>query len=209
MSDKQAVFSLAEQRSFDDLSLAEQDLVLQEMSKFDFDELHQNIQKNREFFEAQIVEVNPAVKTNLDQAFRAKHETKKTFWIRHSIPLWQAMAACFLVAIISWAFLQPDTTEKNTETIYVYQTDTIFQDAPIVNEKPQSPPPQVIQKRQKESSIVVKQNQKPSDTVAAMYVANDLERLPKLEDSIIVFRSKTGQSVKDDTLLMNWGGVIF
>jgi len=209
MKDSQSVFFLAEQKSFDALSQREQDLVLQTSSKEEFEELHRSIQASQQFFEARKVNIDPTVKLKLDRAFQTKYATRKTLWIRRSIPLWQAVAACFLVALISWAFLRSDTTKIMTETVYVYQTDTIFKEVPIVNEKPQLQAKEVIQNTQKISPVFVKRNQKPELEAEAISVAYDLEKVPKLEDSIMVFRSRIGQSIKDDTLLTNWGGIVF
>ncbi|MEL6718215.1 MAG: hypothetical protein AAFO82_11325 [Bacteroidota bacterium] len=208
MSDQQSIFFLAENKSFDNLSQSEKDFVLQEMSQAAFEELHQSIQLGRQFFATQEQEISPAVKPRLNTAFRAKYSSQKTLWIQQSIPIWQAAAACSLVAILSWVFLHSDDVKVNTETIYVYQTDTIYQDALIVNQKPQKSVNHPSRKNAK-TTFPVAANQSFQKKAEAVSVMFELERIPKVSDSIVVFQSKKGQSVKDDTLLMNWGGEIF
>ncbi|MEM6697347.1 MAG: hypothetical protein AAF806_08320 [Bacteroidota bacterium] len=209
MNSKQELFTLAEQGLFDALSPEEQSLVLQSMSQEYFDEWHQSIQASQAFFKQQKTEVDYAVKYNLDQAFRMKYAGKRSPWIQRTVPLWQAAAACFLVALLSWAFLDASETEKITETIYIYQTDTIFQDAPIVNESPQEQARSMLKTTPKNFPVISKQKQKPNQQAEVISVNFELERMPKVNDSVVVFQNRMGQSVKDDTLLMNWGGVIF
>lgn len=209
MNEQYDILSLAEQKCFDLLSQKEQNFVLQEMPKLDFDELHQSIQTSQQFFESQKIEVSSMVKPRLDQAFQMKYAREKRFWMQRSIPIWQAVAACFFVALISWAFLNSNAAQTMTETVYVYQTDTIFQDAPIVNESPQQQTPKAITSVPKKFPTIAKHNQKPSKAAAIVSANFEWQQMPKVNDSVVVFQTKMGQSVKDDTLLMNWGGVIF
>ncbi|RFC53763.1 hypothetical protein [Brumimicrobium aurantiacum] len=127
---------LLETKEFEQLSKTEKDFVLQQISEAEYRTQFESLQMMKEEMksEASTIKVDSAIPPNLMAALKNQKEkqqeekqSKIFFLVQSKIPLWSAVAAVFLVFILSTpVFIDKDI--KPSKTGVIASIDTVFVD---------------------------------------------------------------------------------
>ncbi len=120
------IFDLIEQRSFDTLSAADQELVLQYMTQSEYKSMYKTAQLLKQEAPA-LSSVNRAQKDKLMQQFVSRKQPIRPLW-NTPIQVWKA-AAIFLLLGAGWLVHWQTYQRKHIE--YVTQLDTVYLEVPV------------------------------------------------------------------------------
>ncbi|PWH86694.1 hypothetical protein [Brumimicrobium oceani] len=196
---------LMESKSFSELTIEERNFVLSEISEQEFKEKRQLIVQVKEELksEANQLKVNEQTHLNALAALRAKNASKsgliteveetvesqekegKVGFFAFKIPLWTAIAAVFMIFILTTpVFINSEFETKNDTTLAVADTvyiDKIIRDT-IEISMPADTVVKVVYQSMPESEKEVK-NQRNNE-----FIANDFEPIPlenfKIQDDL-------------------------
>lgn len=215
---------MIEEKDFGELTKAEQAFVLSQMSKEEYFSLRQAILGSVLFFKNQSVAPNPSVQENLSTTFQDKYPKLSAFaFLNYSIPLWLFGLSLLGVALLFFIIFKYDkaindaktlnSTNTIQEPIYIYQTDTIYKKIYLptpVKKVQKSKSKKTVEPLKFNDSTSTKSKKTPiKKTENNSPIAYQLEQLPTFDESILSFQPKIGQSVKDDTLMVGFQGVVF
>jgi hypothetical protein len=117
-------------KDFDQLTLAEQELVLSEISRAEYDAQREMIISAQILManEAELLQPNPAIATAAIAALGKKKKGKVFALFTHKVPTWVAVAACVLVFFLFNYSHVFDQTIQNENTALVPTVDTVYVD---------------------------------------------------------------------------------
>lgn len=135
---KNRLTELIEEKSFAELSVEERDFVLSQLSEQEYTEKHQLISdvKKELKSEASELSANDSIRLNALAALRAKQATeipientkKSSGFFAFKIPLWSAVAAVFLIFILSTPVFIDSQFKENRSAELMASVDTVYID---------------------------------------------------------------------------------
>jgi hypothetical protein len=182
------IFDLIEQTPFEQLSTEQQNIVLQHMSKQEYESHYQTaniLRKNKE----DLLQVNPKQKEQLMQAFMNKQQSVKPIW-ETPVQLWKA-AAIFILLGGAWLMHWQSYQHKKVE--YVTQLDTVY----LEKETPVKVYDTVYYKDESEASYVMNKKQNHQRN-------NDVSKHPSKHKGEFAEPIRRGVSAKDDSLIQSF-----
>ena len=132
--DKIELSDLLERKNFEDLTLLEKQCVLKEISKNEYLQLRLIAVNSQATFSNAESSLDATIKSNLDNAFKKKYNSKSVSsrFIKSEISLWKAAAAfAFLLFACSVFLTKKFPFSSSTEPQIVFKTDTIFKEIPL------------------------------------------------------------------------------
>ena len=206
---------LIEQKSFNELSKQEKRFVLNDITEQEYKEKYQLIYEvKRELkLEASVLKVNDSIRVSAIEALLLKQKEKKPGvfirFTRFKVPLWTAVAALFLIFILSTPILINTELKNDTKNNLLASIDTVYIDK-IIKDTIQiiKPGDTVIQK------VYVSKKDYPSKeegTLKLVEYSNlksdqsqkDLEREMAIGgyiNTIDFYTPKSGKSLSDDRI---------
>jgi hypothetical protein len=130
---------LLAERPFDMLTAAEQESVLAQMPEWEYQRLHQLMQRSKAAMKRS-PQPDPAIRERLLEALRqqpkqtalpAKQAGLLVRLAQYRLPAWQAAAGLALLLVAHFALQKPPKEVLHTETVYVNSTDTIYKEVAI------------------------------------------------------------------------------
>jgi hypothetical protein len=130
---------LLAERPFEMLTAAEQEVVLAQMPEWEYQRLHQLMQRSKAAMKRS-PQPHPAIRERLLEALRqqpkqtaqpAKQAGLLVRMAQYRLPAWQAAAGLALLLVAHFALQKPPKEVLHTETVYVNSTDTIYKEVAI------------------------------------------------------------------------------
>lgn len=128
---------LLAERPFELLSTSEKEAVLAEMPEWQYQHLHQVLNRSRAVLK-QSPAPNPAIRERLLTALRQQPKplpVRRTGILvrlaQYRLPAWQAAAGLALLLAAHFALQKPMSESLRTETVYVNTTDTIYKEVAL------------------------------------------------------------------------------
>ena len=187
-------------KKFGELTAEERYYVTESIGEEEYGRLHILLNKSKKALK-NMPPLNPAIKNNLLAAMRKQHEKPLAIvrMMRYSIPAWQAAAAvALMVGLHFWLQAEPQVIGK-TETVYVYSTDTIYQE--VVMPSMEIPRPRLHPRiNVKPDDEIHNLGNEPTIIASADTSARDYLVSPPLADSFAINVSfPRGQSASQTT----------
>ena len=155
--------------------------------------------------------VSPALKNKLIKAFQEKHgieeKKKPNLWVRmvnYKMPVWQVAAAVTLLFGLHFWLQEEPSVIKETETVYVHSTDTIYKEASLpatVAERP-------VKNTQPRINVKPSAQKTTTDTLVDAFVAvtpkkDEITIAPAPDTFGILVSQPRGQSASQAAELWN------
>ncbi|MBK8564560.1 MAG: hypothetical protein IPN76_14805 [Saprospiraceae bacterium] len=130
---------LLAERPFEMLTSAEQEAVLAEMPEWEYQRLHQLLQRSKATMKRS-PKPDPAIRERLLEVLRqqpkqtaqpAKQPGLLVRMAQYRLPAWQAAAGLALLLVAHFALQKTPREVPHTETVYVNSTDTIYKEVAI------------------------------------------------------------------------------
>ncbi len=128
---------LLAERPFEQLTQQEKDAVLAQMPEWEYQQLHQMLNRSRAALK-QSPAPDPAIRERLLATLRqqpkpqpARPAGRLVQLAQYRLPAWQAAAALALLLVAHFALQRQTVANLRTETVYVNTTDTIYKEAAI------------------------------------------------------------------------------
>lgn len=124
------ILALIEQKSFAELSPAEREMVLSQMTENEYQAQYEMLQASASLFEeeAELLAPNPAILADLQARILPKKESRKVaVWFTFQIPAYQSALAMAAMALIVWLIWPQPQTKFAEKEVIVYQSvhDTV------------------------------------------------------------------------------------
>ncbi len=192
---------LLENKTFDELSISEKEMVLQHITPEDYEQYRSAFFKLKSEIKQQQLKPDLLRKKALMQAFDQKYNQKSdTFimrFVNYKIPLYQTGIAATLILVFVWFFHNPVEKIK-----YVNTTDTVYVEKPVYTEVVKKP--ELIKEVKPEQKTAVKQaSKKTLPTEKPNYYKENLANniLSKMQS---VHEMKRGNNIGKDSVLLAW-----
>ncbi len=128
-------------KKFGELTAEEKYYATEFVSEAEYDQMHVLLKKGKKGLK-NIPEIRPQVKNNLLAAFQQHHgilpnkkPNKIIQLISYRLPAWQMAAAIALLLGINFWLQEEPQLLKETETVYVFNTDTIYKEVSLPADK--------------------------------------------------------------------------
>ncbi len=187
------VTELIEQKSFTELSVEERNFVLSQISEQEYIEKHQLILEIKKDLksEASQLKVNDSIRLDALIALRAKHaaigsaETTKSRigFFTFKIPLWTAVAAVFMIFILTTPLFIDSQFKDNKANDLVASIDTVYIDKVIRDTIAIMKPADTVVKTVYKTIVV-------SDPIVE---ASQTTKYPETEDNLTDLKSRSIQ----------------
>lgn len=190
---------LLAERPFELLNGDEKAFVLAQMPDWEYDRLHQLLQKSRAALKQGPLP-NPAIREHVLAALRQQQRPKPAAvrpsgllvrLAQYRLPAWQVAAGLALLLVAHFS-LQKNTAEAvRTETVYVNTTDTIYKEMalPVTDTSSKVPPRRVNVKPKAAQRALAS----PSMEALADTSSRHLGRYPDLPDTLPGFQLTVGE----------------
>ena len=202
------------EKKFGELTAEEKYYVTESIGETEYNRLHILLNKSKTALK-NTPSLNPELKNNLLKKFREEHglqpEKKPTAIVRvlrYRIPAWQAAAAVAL--LLGFHFWQQEEPEiiKETDTVYVHKTDTIYKEVALPTpavKKPMTKPPSRVNVKPLPNTV-----QSEPTIIAAADSVSRRHKLSELPDTFnMTISQPRGQSVAQSEGLWELLGEVY
>lgn len=126
------IYDLIENYAFDALTAAEQNLVLSEISRNEYETMRQTLAESKTAFQLESLAPSLSIERHLSHHFDEKYPVQNPYfsWLSIQIPVWFWLLSLAALVAFFVLFYKKNTVitpaEKVIEKVYVHEIDTIY-----------------------------------------------------------------------------------